>query len=106
MPTFEEHDQGGYNFRIKPNTTEIQKKTAIYSESLNKLFVKINDKVAIDVRLTIKLPIQPLRIRVFMVFPKDVTEPVLRCQNHLCKDNNGTSILKNIVFNLINYVLL
>lgn len=91
MPTFEEHDQGGHNFRIKPNTTEIIQKrnTAVYSELLNKLYVKINDKAAIDVLLTIKLPLEPLRVRVFMVFPKDVSEPVLRCQNHLCKDTNG-----------------
>ena len=37
------------------------------------------------------MPIQQLRVRVFVVFDKDASDPVLRCQNHISKDNGNAS---------------
>uniref|UniRef100_A0A1A9W1P0 p53 DNA-binding domain-containing protein n=1 Tax=Glossina brevipalpis TaxID=37001 RepID=A0A1A9W1P0_9MUSC len=91
-PTLEEHDEGNYNFRINVQAKGPQirgnKSNAVYSENLNKLYIKKKENVYIDVYYTLKIPIQPLRVRTFMVFSKDPNEPVLRCQNHICEDNN------------------
>ncbi|KAL9897511.1 p53 isoform 1-T1 [Glossina fuscipes fuscipes] len=90
-PSLEEHE-GDYKFRISVQSKGPQirgnKSNAVYSEHLKKLYIKKNENVYIDAYYTLKIPIQPLRARAFMVFSKDTSEPVLRCQNHICEDNN------------------
>uniref|UniRef100_A0A1A9UZU7 p53 DNA-binding domain-containing protein n=1 Tax=Glossina austeni TaxID=7395 RepID=A0A1A9UZU7_GLOAU len=97
-PSLEEHE-GDYKFRIKvqPKGPQIRgnKSNAVYSEHLKKLYIKKNENVYIDAYYTLKIPIQPLRARAFMVFSKDTSEPVLRCQNHICEDNNENTKIRH-----------
>uniref|UniRef100_A0A1A9W812 p53 DNA-binding domain-containing protein n=1 Tax=Glossina brevipalpis TaxID=37001 RepID=A0A1A9W812_9MUSC len=101
-PSLEEHDEGNYNCRInvqaKGPQIRAKKSNAVYSENLNKLCIKKNENVYIDVHYTLTIPIQPIRVRTFMVFSKDTNEPILRCQNHICEDSNeNTKIRRSMV---------
>lgn len=89
MPTCDEHDYGGYNFRIQINCDDkhSQRPGVVYSKETQRLYLKTNENVYIDCFYTEKLPIQPLKIRIFAVFEKDSSDPVLRCQNHISTDN-------------------
>lgn len=86
LPTFEEHDIGGYKFKLNLDTQRKGKVSWIYSPVMNKVYLRMNDILNIEASYTPKIPLQLLRIRVLICFTKEVSEPVLRCQNHLSTD--------------------
>lgn len=93
---FEEHDMGGHNFRISidyekpiPNRTSF-----VYSRKTSRLYIKPKQKFYIDCFYTLKMPIQPLHVRVFTVFDKETSDPVLRCQNHISQDTEPNDLIK------------
>ncbi|XP_037819293.1 uncharacterized protein LOC119608818 isoform X2 [Lucilia sericata] len=96
IPTCEEHDHGGYNFGIQINSSEkyCQRPGVVYSKETERLYIKTNENVYIDCFYTQKMPIKPLKVRVFAVFEKDVSAPVLRCQNHISTDNDKNEIVR------------
>ncbi|XP_065372262.1 cellular tumor antigen p53 isoform X2 [Calliphora vicina] len=97
IPTCEEHDNGGYNFGIQINKCA-HRPGLVYSKETERLYLKTNENVYIDCFYTQKMPIQPLKVRVFAVFEKDASAPVLRCQNHLSTDNDkNETVRKSLV---------
>lgn len=84
LPKLENHNNGDYNFSMI--LEEPPKSHWMYSEPLNKLYIRMNKTFNIDVKFKTKMPIQPLNLRAFLCFVKDVSGPVLRCQNHLSTD--------------------
>ncbi|KAM7360495.1 p53 isoform 2-T2 [Cochliomyia hominivorax] len=100
IPTCEEHDHGGYNFRIQINCSDkySQRPGVVYSEETQRLYLKTNENVYIDCFYTQRMPIQPLKVRVFAIFEKDASDPVLRCQNHISTDNDpDETVRKSLV---------
>ncbi|KAH8354406.1 hypothetical protein KR084_010377, partial [Drosophila pseudotakahashii] len=81
LPKLENHNIGGYNFSMVLD--EPPKSHWMFSVPLNKLYIRMNKTFNVDVQFKAKMPIQPLNLRVFLCFSKDVSGPVLRCQNHL-----------------------
>ncbi|XP_070073231.1 cellular tumor antigen p53 isoform X2 [Drosophila takahashii] len=81
LPKLENHNIGGYNFSMVLD--EPPKSHWMFSVPLNKLYIRMNKTFNVDVQFKAKMPIQPLNLRVFLCFTKDVSGPVLRCQNHL-----------------------
>ncbi|XP_017046523.1 cellular tumor antigen p53 isoform X2 [Drosophila ficusphila] len=81
LPKLENHNIGGYNFSMVLD--EPPKSHWMFSVPLNKLYIRMNKIFNVDVQFKAKMPIQPLNLRVFLCFSKDVSGPVLRCQNHL-----------------------
>ncbi|XP_017082781.1 cellular tumor antigen p53 isoform X2 [Drosophila eugracilis] len=81
LPKLENHNIGGYGFSMVLD--EPPKSHWMFSVPLNKLYIRMNKTFNVDVQFKAKLPIQPLNLRVFLCFSKDVSGPVLRCQNHL-----------------------
>ncbi|KRK04109.1 cellular tumor antigen p53 isoform X2 [Drosophila yakuba] len=81
LPKLENHNIGGYSFSMVLD--EPPKSHWMYSVPLNKLYIRMNKTFNVDVQFKAKMPIQPLNLRVFLCFSKDVSGPVLRCQNHL-----------------------
>ncbi|XP_037946424.1 cellular tumor antigen p53 isoform X3 [Teleopsis dalmanni] len=90
LPTFEDHDIGGYRFHLNLQSTR-----AMFSEALNKVYLRMNENFSLDVVYTPKLPLQPLRLRVFMCFTKEASKPVLRCHNHMSLEKQLDSQLRN-----------
>ncbi|BFF91497.1 cellular tumor antigen p53 [Drosophila madeirensis] len=81
LPKLESHNIGGYNFSMV--LKEPPKSHWVYSHITNKLYIRMDKTFNIDVQFKPLMPIQPLNLRVFLCFNKDVSGPVLRCQNHL-----------------------
>ncbi|XP_016990107.1 cellular tumor antigen p53 isoform X2 [Drosophila rhopaloa] len=81
LPKLENHNIGGYNFSMVLD--EPPKSHWMFSVKLNKLYIRMDKTFNVDVQFKAKMPIQPLNLRVFLCFSKDVSGPVLRCQNHL-----------------------
>ncbi|KAH8382978.1 hypothetical protein KR009_006138, partial [Drosophila setifemur] len=81
LPKLETHNLGGYSFSMVLD--EPPKSHWMFSVPLNKLYIRMNKTFNVDVQFKAKMPIQPLNLRVFLCFVKDVSGPVLRCQNHL-----------------------
>ncbi|XP_017131393.1 cellular tumor antigen p53 [Drosophila elegans] len=81
LPKLENHNIGGYNFSMVLD--EPPKSHWMFSVPLNKLYIRMDKIFNVDVQFKAKMPIQPLNLRVFLCFTKDVSGPVLRCQNHL-----------------------
>ncbi|KQS52465.1 cellular tumor antigen p53 [Drosophila erecta] len=81
LPKLENHNIGGYGFSMVLD--QPPKSHWMYSVPLNKLYIRMNETFNVDVQFKAKMPIQPLNLRVFLCFSKDVSGPVLRCQNHL-----------------------
>ncbi|KAH8416634.1 hypothetical protein KR222_000164, partial [Zaprionus bogoriensis] len=84
LPKLENHNNGDYCFGMV--LEEPPKSHWMFSVPLNKLYIRMNKTFNIDVKFKIKIPIQPLNLRAFLCFVKDVSGPVLRCQNHLSTD--------------------
>lgn len=84
LPKLENHNNGDYCFGMV--LEEPPKSHWMFSLPLNKLYIRMNKTFNIDVKFKIKLPFQPLNLRAFLCFVKDVSGPVLRCQNHLSTD--------------------
>ncbi|XP_017874859.1 PREDICTED: cellular tumor antigen p53 [Drosophila arizonae] len=84
LPKLENHNNEDYNFSMV--LEEPPKSHWMYSEPLNKLYIRMNKTFNIDATFKIKMPIQPLNLRAFLCFVKDVSGPVLRCQNHMSTD--------------------
>ncbi|XP_036323156.1 uncharacterized protein LOC118737029 isoform X2 [Rhagoletis pomonella] len=89
LPTFEEHDTGGYKFDLQVCSRGKAQKGWMFSSTRKKLYIRMNDIFTVDVIYVPKLPLQQLRVRVLMSFKNEVSEPVLRCQNHLSKDTES-----------------
>ncbi|XP_004536641.1 cellular tumor antigen p53 isoform X2 [Ceratitis capitata] len=89
LPTFEEHDNGGYKFDIQVGTNRKTKKTWMYSSNRKKLYIRMHEIFTLEAVYAPKLPLQQLRVRVLLSFKNEVSEPVLRCQNHLSKDTES-----------------
>ncbi|XP_030370469.1 cellular tumor antigen p53 [Scaptodrosophila lebanonensis] len=85
LPTLENHNNGGYEFGMV--LKEPPRSHWMFSVPLNKLYIRMNKTFNIDVEFKAKLPIQPLNLRAFLCFVKEVSGPVLRCQNHLSTDS-------------------
>ncbi|XP_032305479.1 uncharacterized protein LOC6501048 isoform X3 [Drosophila ananassae] len=81
LPKLEKHNNGGYNFSFE--LVEPPKSDWTISKALNKLYIRMNKVFNVDIQFKARMPIQPLNLRVFLCFVKDVSGPVLRCQNHL-----------------------
>ncbi|XP_022234599.2 cellular tumor antigen p53 isoform X2 [Drosophila obscura] len=81
LPKLESHNIGGYNFSMV--LKEPPKSHWVYSHVTNKLYIRMDKTFNIDVQFKPIMPIQPLNLRVFLCFNKDVSGAVLRCQNHL-----------------------
>ncbi|XP_026851183.1 uncharacterized protein LOC6598804 isoform X1 [Drosophila persimilis] len=81
LPKLESHNIGGYNFSM--DLKEPPKSHWVYSDLLNKLYIRMEKTFNVDVQFKSIMPIQPLNLRVFLCFNKDVSGAVLRCQNHL-----------------------
>nr|XP_043068212.1 uncharacterized protein LOC108128831 isoform X1 [Drosophila bipectinata] len=81
LPKIEKHNTGGYNFSF--DLVEPPKSDWTVSKTLNKLYIRMNKVFNVDIQFKARMPIQPLNLRVFLCFVKDVSGPVLRCQNHL-----------------------
>lgn len=86
LPTFEEHDIGGYKFNVQIGNNTQAKKSWMYSPNRKKLYIRMNEILSLEAVYVPKLPLQQLRVRVLMSFKNEVSEPVVRCQNHLSKD--------------------
>ncbi|XP_053947027.1 cellular tumor antigen p53 [Anastrepha ludens] len=86
LPTFEEHDIGGYKFSIQVGSNRKTRMSWLYSSTRKKLYIRMNEIFTLDAVYKPKLPLQQLRVRVLMSFKNEVSEPVLRCQNHISKD--------------------
>lgn len=86
LPKLENHNNADYCFKMVLD--EPPKSHWMYSVALNKLYIRMNKTFNIDVKFRIKMPIQPLNLRAFLCFVKDVSGPVLRCQNHLSTDKS------------------
>ncbi|XP_030569179.1 cellular tumor antigen p53 [Drosophila novamexicana] len=84
LPKLENHNNGDYHFGMV--LEEPPKSHWMFSMPLNKLYIRMNKTFNIDVKFKTKMPIQPLNLRAFLCFVKDVSGPVLRCQNHLSTD--------------------
>lgn len=84
LPKLENHNNGDYHFSMV--LEEPPKSHWMFSMPLNKLYIRMNKTFNIDVKFKTKMPIQPLNLRAFLCFVKDVSGPVLRCQNHLSTD--------------------
>lgn len=87
LPTFEEHDIGGYKFKVQIGSNTQAKKSWMYSSNRKKLYIRMHEILSLDAVYVPKLPLQQLRVRVLMSFKNEVSEPVVRCQNHLSKDS-------------------
>ncbi|EDV94694.1 GH18203 [Drosophila grimshawi] len=91
LPKLINHNNGDYHFGMVLD--EPPKSHWMFSLPLNKLYIRMHKTFNIDVKFKTKLPIQPLNLRAFLCFVKDVSGPVLRCQNHLStdpiRDNQG-----------------
>ncbi|KAH8284318.1 hypothetical protein KR018_003724, partial [Drosophila ironensis] len=81
LPKLENHNRGGYDFSMILDNPP--KAHWMYSSQLRKLYIRMNKTFNMDVQFKVNMPIQPLNLRVFLCFAKDVSGPVLRCQNHL-----------------------
>ncbi|XP_067618721.1 cellular tumor antigen p53 [Eurosta solidaginis] len=86
LPNFDEHDIGGYKFDIQVGDFRKGRRTWVYSPTRKKLYIRMNELFTLDVCYVPKLPLQQLRVRILICFKHEVSEPVLRCQNHLSKD--------------------
>lgn len=86
LPKLENHNLGGYNFSMVLD--EPPKSHWMFSVALNKLYIRMDKMFNVDVQFKAKMPIQPLNLRVFLCFVKDVSGPVLRCQNHLSVESS------------------
>ncbi|XP_060649323.1 cellular tumor antigen p53 [Drosophila nasuta] len=84
LPKLENHNKGDYCLSLI--LEEPPRSHWMFSVPLNKLYIRMNKTFNIDVKFKIKMPFQPLNLRAFICFVKDVSEPVLRCQNHLSTD--------------------
>nr|XP_014089901.1 cellular tumor antigen p53 [Bactrocera oleae] len=89
LPTFEEHDIGGYKFNVQIGNNTQAKKSWMYSPNRKKLYIRMNEILSLEAVYVPKLPLQQLRVRVLMSFKNEVSEPVVRCQNHLSKDTES-----------------
>uniref|UniRef100_A0A034VRW3 Cellular tumor antigen p53 n=2 Tax=Bactrocera dorsalis TaxID=27457 RepID=A0A034VRW3_BACDO len=89
LPTFEEHDIGGYKFNVQIGSNTQAKKSWMYSPNRKKLYIRMNEILSLEAVYVPKLPLQQLRVRVLMSFKNEVSEPVVRCQNHLSKDTES-----------------
>ncbi|KAH8242715.1 hypothetical protein KR032_001362, partial [Drosophila birchii] len=92
LPKLENHNLGGYNFSMVLD--EPPKSHWMFSLALNKLYIRMNKTFNVDVQFKAKMPIQPLNLRVFLCFVKDVSGPVLRCQNHISVESCKPSPLR------------
>ncbi|XP_061394419.1 cellular tumor antigen p53 [Musca vetustissima] len=95
IPVCEEHDNGGYDFRIQVNTTENTSRYVIFSQDSQRLYVKPHENVTIDCFYKVKMPIQPLNVRITPIYSTDTSDPVRRCQNHISKDNEPNELIRN-----------
>lgn len=85
LPKLEKHNNADYCFEMV--LEEPRKSHWLYSEPLNKIYIRMGKTFNIDVKFRLKMPIQPLNLRAFLCFVKDVSGPVLRCQNHLSEES-------------------
>ncbi|XP_041633437.1 cellular tumor antigen p53 isoform X2 [Drosophila kikkawai] len=92
LPKLENHNLGGYNFSMVLD--EPPKSHWMFSVALNKLYIRMDKIFNVDVQFKAKMPIQPLSLRVFLCFVKDVSGPVLRCQNHLSVESTSIPNIK------------
>ncbi|XP_005183029.1 uncharacterized protein LOC101891116 isoform X2 [Musca domestica] len=95
IPVCEEHDNGGYDFGIQVNTTDKASRYVFFSQDTQRLYVKPHEHVTIDCLYKIKMPIQPLNVRIMPIYTTGASEPVRRCQNHISKDNETNEIIRN-----------
>ncbi|XP_068155962.1 cellular tumor antigen p53 isoform X1 [Drosophila tropicalis] len=98
LPKLEDHNVAGYEFSMV--LEEPRKSHWLYSPALNKLYIRMNKTFNVDVQFKPKFPIQPLNLRVFLCFLKDVSGPVLRCQNHISTEPlsyNNAKVRENIL---------
>ncbi|ALC46073.1 p53 [Drosophila busckii] len=84
LPKLEDHNNGGYYFSMQ--LEEPHKSHWMLSLPLNKMYIRMNKTFNIEVTFKFKMPLQQLNLRAFLCFVKDVSGPLLRCQNHLSTD--------------------
>ncbi|XP_075146143.1 p53 isoform X2 [Haematobia irritans] len=101
IPVAEEHDRGGYDFGIQVICGE-SSRAAFFSKESKRLYIKSHENVTIDCSFKVKMPIQPLNVRVLPIYTKDTSEPVLRCANHVSKDTEPNVIIRNSIIRCEN----
>lgn len=105
LPTFEEHDIGGYKFKVQIGSNTQAKKSWMYSSNRKKLYIRMHEILSLDAVYVPKLPLQQLRVRVLMSFKNEVSEPVVRCQNHLSKDSGKLTLSIRRLSHAFNHLL-
>uniref|UniRef100_A0A1I8QBH4 p53 DNA-binding domain-containing protein n=1 Tax=Stomoxys calcitrans TaxID=35570 RepID=A0A1I8QBH4_STOCA len=95
IPLAEEHDQAGYDFRIQFNCGNTSSRAVLYSKDTKRLYVRPHENVTFDCTFKVKMPIQPLNVRILPIYTKDTSEPVLRCANHISKDTEPDEIIRS-----------
>ncbi|XP_073818317.1 p53 isoform X2 [Musca autumnalis] len=94
IPVCEEHDNGGYDFSIQVNKVDNTSRYVLFAPDTQRLYVKTHENVAIDCFYAVKMPIQPLMVRIAPIYTTDTSEPVLRCQNHISKDSESNEVIR------------
>ncbi|XP_055848941.1 cellular tumor antigen p53 isoform X2 [Episyrphus balteatus] len=86
LPDLQEHDKYGLNFELNLNGQQKGKVNWFYSETSNKVYIKLNEIFNVEVVYKPRSSNEKIFIRTMMVFNSEVSEPVVRCENHSSKD--------------------
>lgn len=102
LPDLEEHDRAGLKFELNLMPQQKGKANWFYSKDSNKVYIKLNEIFNVDVVYKPRSTTERIFIRSMMVFNSEVSEPVVRCENHSSKDSALEKHIKHSVLRCEN----
>lgn len=102
LPDLEEHDKAGVNFELNLMPQQKGKANWFFSKDSNKVYIKLNEIFNVDVVYKPRSTNEKIFIRTMMVFNSEVSEPVVRCENHSSKDSALEKHIKHSVLRCEN----
>ncbi|XP_055904355.1 cellular tumor antigen p53 isoform X2 [Eupeodes corollae] len=102
LPDLEEHDKGGVSFELNLMPQQKNKVNWFYSKDSNKVYIKLNEKFEVEVLYKPRSAHEKIFVRSMMVFNSQLSEPVVRCENHSSKDKDVEKNIKHSVLRCEN----
>lgn len=102
LPDLKEHDKAGVKFELNLMPQQKGKVNWFYSKDSNKVYIKLNETFNVEVLYRPRSTNEKIFIRSMMVFNSEVSEPVVRCENHSSKDPAVEKNIKHSVLRCVN----